>query len=575
MKTRNIFGMVLLAAAFASCSQEDITTNTAAGSAALDEGDGVTFAVTDGAFAAEAGSRVTESGATTTFTTGDKIGVYAIYNGNIVINNEPYTKQASGKWTNSANKATVVAQPGTKFVAYYPYSSAATTTAVAAVAELTKDSEPDDFQKAAEDFMAAKIAAWEPATDQGDLAKYTAQDLMVAAACPADNATEINLTMIHQMAMLQMEFAQIHHGGLDMDKYDFDTYKPYNVSNGAYRLIVKPGQADLTITGHINDINADGTNNGNGQDEGGSGAEQGGWYTSSGQANIAKGYWRVFKHGGAAASLTNVHTTQALGDIIYSNGKFAAKYESSICTNGVTPVAVVFKLGTTSEDAALGYSKGYAMALKEANNGATLANGWGDQYLATADAAYMTESYGADNTTNAETGFNECIAELKGLTHCNYAIAHKGDHNLYAIETAKNFASEYDGTMTAPTYSSGWYLPSIGQLYYWALNCATDNEADLTKPCNHVYLNVTPYWDNNYSKKTATAINKFFSTTKGLAAGTYTTMNEGGGQYYWSSTERVAGYAFLLYFNPDGTLYFGSYATKSATGRRVRAVFAF
>ena len=47
------------------------------------------------------------------------------------------------------------------------------------------------------------------------------------------------------------------------------------------------------------------------------------------------------------------------------------------------------------------------------------------------------------------------------------------------------------------------------------------------------------------------------------------------GHYLWSSTERVAGYPFYLYFYTDGILHLDGNYDKSNAGIQVRAVLAF
>ena len=181
-----------------SCNKEDIpddgmqpTDNT-----------GYSITVTDGGFSSAdtPRTRAVEEEYATEFTEGDRAGLYAVDQDDIVLENVPVTA------TNGTNDEIVWTLPDgtslshseqTNYFLYYPYQ-----------AEMTGKVEAYNISSA-EKFFSTLILEWRPKADQREYAAYTASDLMVAKGT-VGKITEKHLipltfTMKHCMALAVVE----------------------------------------------------------------------------------------------------------------------------------------------------------------------------------------------------------------------------------------------------------------------------------------------------------------------------------------------------------------------------------
>lgn len=264
----------------------------------------------------------------------------------------------------------------------------------------------------------------------------------------------------------------------------------------------------------------------------------------------------------------------AVGDIIYADGTFTTAYSADHATSHGDPIAIVFRKSTTSYDGSKAqngignFTNGYAMALKRANDGANVAN-WATGTYATTQVTDVMYDSGTESTQ-----WTNITGDMDGLKHCKTAYATNG--NSYTGLTAIKAACEdFEGIVSAPQGTSGWYLPSIGQMYQWCVGLGSAATTGWTfRPdatCHDFFLASQAY-------NVATAINAKFA---GMTQGTHydqfskTTNDNTTYDYLWSSTERSAGYPFHLYFDTNGNLYLGGSTGKSYTNSQVRAVLAF
>ena len=163
-----------------------------------------------------ADSRSMEEGLTTMFTAGDKIGVYAVQNGAVVVENACFTaEQKDGKlaWTASVE----LPAKDVLFFAYYPYTASAA--AVNASATRTKD------------FFKQMIAGWSLTDQQGNHEAYTAGDLMTAKG--EVTASGIAFNMAHMMSLVVVKFPA------EAREIMFEGASPYMTAEG-YRMVMKP-----------------------------------------------------------------------------------------------------------------------------------------------------------------------------------------------------------------------------------------------------------------------------------------------------------------------------------------------
>jgi len=235
-------------------------------------------------------TRISYSGATTTFTSGDAIGVYALDDaGNAVssISNLKLTYNGTN-WVDDSGNTYLTFVVGGRYFAYYPYSSMAPT--VTTGSTITTP----------EAFFATYISQWSPTTTQGDLTTFAGYDLMVATASESGGeitATQFKFTFAHTMAMIELQLPQVKttnsYNSKVFYKYTFTSHTLYNIANGTYRILVRPS-ANTTISGDLYD-----------------GIYRSGNFSIT-DAGIDAGNYKIYKDNGQAAGLTTntVNVTQ-------------------------------------------------------------------------------------------------------------------------------------------------------------------------------------------------------------------------------------------------------------------------
>jgi hypothetical protein len=222
-----------------------------------------------------------------------------------------------------------------------------------------------------------------------------------------------------------------------------------------------------------------------------------------------------------------------IGDYLFSDGTYGTLADNT----GKTPIAVIFSKTVSTTDQGLGWTHGYAMALKNANTsltwGPTSGNPTGS-YLTTA-AAIIADKDGYTNTTK--------------INNSTYPAG-------YAAATT------FKSTVAAPGGTSGWYLPSVGQWFDICVNLGKMNATGYT------FSGATLQWASPAATTCVTNLNAYFTP---LTGGTYDTFSTG--TYYWSSSEYSSTFAYYANFGSNGNLYL-DYNGKSATNVE-RGVLAF
>lgn len=240
-----------------------------------------------------------------------------------------------------------------------------------------------------------------------------------------------------------------------------------------------------------------------------------------------------------------------VGDLIYQDGSWStASNRNSIENAGKTPVAIVFAtvddannpITMPNYDKARGYFKGYAMALKESSS-------VGTQFSTTALTSYVTDAHvPASGVIVDGMNADEIFDDMSGLEHCA-KIQEKIDAGTYninsfpAYKSAVQYVSVAGETLAEKT--SRWYLPSIGQTFYWYL---ATGKTDLTRT-NWKLFSAGPAnlsWHHIQATQWCTFVNTWLSqklvTEAGLSAGDYTPFAQWNG--YWSSSERTINYVW-------------------------------
>src|SRR5574344_135832 len=208
MKTKTINIILLtfiLLLGISSCSTENesLVSDTSAKSK-------LSISATDNGFSAEAGGTraTTATDYTTTFVSGDKMGMFVTDGSKVVVSNICLTYNGT-KWaTANAGDAfyydpTTMGAPASTtyhFFAYYPYTASASLTGVPAAGATSTATDADVF------FSAVKTG-WTVKTDQSTAANYTASDLMIGKGTigPLTNDEyPLSFTVNHAMSLVEI-----------------------------------------------------------------------------------------------------------------------------------------------------------------------------------------------------------------------------------------------------------------------------------------------------------------------------------------------------------------------------------
>jgi len=224
-------------------------------------------------------------------------------------------------------------------------------------------------------------------------------------------------------------------------------------------------------------------------------------------------------------------TSDYVGSVVTTDGNVYATVAAASAASK-TAVAVIAYVGTAgSVDASSGTYKGLAVALSDANSGSNCK--WAESY-----ANCLSSTQTSDIVT--ALGFKNGITCTSTLT---------GDGHPHAAATA---AASNNGT-TAPTGTSGWFMPSMGQWNLIVQGLAT-KKAGSAVTTDLIYFSGNPtYKADNLNSVITDAGGTGFQKS-----------------FYWASTEKTHVGAWAIYFE-DG--YAIQYAKD--TNRYVRSIIAF
>lgn len=172
------------------------------------------------------------------FTSGDAIGLFVCdTDGKVVVANQKYT-YSGGSWTTETPIEWVRNLKNYTFYAYYPWVYSLTgAPAVNSTPDITS----------ADTFFASAVSSWTPAADQSTLAKFTAQDLMIAkgtTSVPLFHEVQVSFTMTHKMGLFVTK-SSLDYYDIDnpsdtwSETQTFSTNIPYNNSGYCY-FFAKP-----------------------------------------------------------------------------------------------------------------------------------------------------------------------------------------------------------------------------------------------------------------------------------------------------------------------------------------------
>lgn len=216
------------------------------------------------------------------------------------------------------------------------------------------------------------------------------------------------------------------------------------------------------------------------------------------------------------------------GEYLFSDGTWG-----TIANNSTkTPIAVIFGLSPSATDKGYGWTNGYAMALK---NAATKI------IWASSSAKYVDKYLRTDTPDNTYAGW---LIDMDGYTATQMIINNTGDYSSStypACYYAVNYATIK--SVTTPNTTSGWFLPSRGQLYQIAANLGGLSGSGVSGT-NIKY--------SNMASSIETAINIYLSPVSGDL---FTNINA---NWLWGSSEMAPSGAAILQAN------FGDYYLNMA-----------
>ena len=509
MKRNIIHTLWAAALLLTACTQEELPLPGADNAAPL------AITVTDGGYAPTASpgdmqkataTRATENGYRTDFTAGDQCGLYIVRNGAVVYDNVKLTAAEGTEgglvWQPDAGVTLAGGLSDESYFLYYPYQENMKD-------KVTASATDDDG------FFAPLISGWQPEADQSDYAAgYTASDLMTAkgTASKADGKLSLSFAMTHRMALAVIEIPKTVYKFTDTGIPDYTILtaadftaeaKPYRNSDGIYRYIVNPAAQPVSLTGSYDNGKKEFTVTPNG---------------------IVTGNYKTYKVDGAKTDEKS-HDLQP-GDYLLADGNIIGKNEALTAEQQAACIAIVFRAGHHANDdsdyssTGIGSEKchGYAVALTDATSSYCI---WG---------LYGTElgCYPTDGSGNKQDNYSTPDIDWSGYAWTQKIITAAGSGypaTYYAVVDYENNKAQ------APANSSGWFLPSIGQM-----------------------LNVSQNRTSLFDGKTGVSV---------LQMG-----------WYWSSSEEYSLAAYnALYVNVDsGRVGFNS---KDGSRNYVRPVLAF
>ena len=401
-----------------------------------------------------AATRATDNGAVTTFESGDRIGIIVLDgSGNVLSDNIPYKYNGNAWNFDNANgegkTALYYDNKATAYVAYFPYSP-----------------EADGITGA--DIPAALKAQFPPRYDQRTKEAYRASDLLVwsngTGSVPL-RKLEIKFTHAYSSLSLspsvtcKIDGAETSYIPSSVDDVSFtigtEPLLPYRADDGSYRIIVSPQTTDARWFCTYNAKTYNGTVSVNTLveehrytlapslnlgDYSLDKAKMGDFYCKS--SNGSTGYLIPRE----IAELSDAQRNACLGIVMKVGKDTSGEWKDT--------GSYKQKDGTTD----MSTIHGYVLALKDGNDrgddGIAKPCAWGPYgTLIGTDQSQYTLFCGYKNT--------QMIKE--------YA-ANTGKTLQNDFPAAYHASEGYEQSYPSPTNSSGWFLPSAGQCWYWCQN---------------------------------------------------------------------------------------------------------
>ena len=519
--------LMVVSAALASCTQEEIVQNDVPTRQTLN------ISVNTQDFVSEDGSRATtgiDAGRTTVFAEGDEMGMYVISSdGTVICNNEKFVYNGSA-WT-ATNE--LYYWKNANYIAYYPYDESLTAENITS-AEAIK----------------TKFAGAENFYTQNTAEAYEKADLMlVEVEAPADGNIQFNLS--HQFSMVEINVPVRKYkteGGFeytapvslawDQDlKIGDKTVTPYSTGKGSFRFIV-PSEEKLSFTldGHLV------------YDEGvpvnfGSSDAQ--------TLNLASGHCKVYNVIYEKVSGDVTTRNLEVGDFYYTDGSIYP-YGNQDNNDFDKPVkagciGVIFEVGTGVPNNER-WNHGSVLCLVDATSGNVP---W--------SASNQTLSSNVTDDTSDENK-QKVLTQMDGYSFTIQLAGMVNDNEAPAV--ARNLVTINDKNYEAPqSVSTGWYLPSTGQIITIMQNLGGVN-------INTAESEFDAFGSNNRGNKNQ-AITNIPAKWKVITGA----ENESLGGIWCSANEYSVAQCWVIEWKKDATRLFGR--NKNSNTGKVRPVLSF
>ena len=434
-----------------------------------------TIEVSDGGYAPAAGekpgTRATENGYATQFTVGDKIGVFAVKDCEIVdgVNNLCLVATADGSnlvWKTEDGKTPLNISDAT-YYAYYPWQpdEKITDKVYPATTKVTT-------------FFYDVIKDWIPSTNQGTYIDYTSFDLMIASGTPSDKS--LSFSMQHKMALVVIDLPKTKYkltdaNGQALPDYIIDApdtkfkgFTPYRMSDGTYRYLIKPAATNSqpeTLSGSYTNATS-------------ATAE---WEF---KASVTAGqYGKYVVDKGSSTTIEKTHQLQA-GDFFMKDGTLLGKDATTLTdAQQAACIGIVYWVGDikgdnyTLLDSKFPYgTHGLVVSLWDmpdpdnpnkvimkwwTYNGKEFVNNW------LANATWTDGKRPDDFISIQEDKNMQGYANTIALEEYNKYIENpnNGKDQDLCVKPVKGLDA-FETDHPSPSSSSGWYWPSVEELKY-------------------------------------------------------------------------------------------------------------
>lgn len=511
---------------------------------APDAGAGLRVSVSDKGF--NSGSRTSDDGLVTTFTEGDVVAVYQLFNGKINYNSlYKATVSESGEvsWISQTNSV-ISNLPGAKYFACYP-------------GDKVDVSKLNPTATDADGFFAQAVKDWKVSDDQSFPEDYSASDLMYAEG--GINGEELSFGMTHAMALVSVKLPSRKYEFTNEPKIpDYILGQPSDVSftgmiprydeNLGYLWLINPADGEsVEVSGEYNN-----------------GREMRQW---SATAHPKAGKISRFNIDPSENQIIS-HKLQ-VGDFFLSDGGLLSKDASQEEINNAYIVGVVYnidpsRIGETEKARLNGIVHGSVIATQ-------------DVYR-----PYNVYFWSAGQLDEKEIGFPDIIgktlaesftladADFSGLDYLMKLKAKRPDEfandKYEAFKYAEAFGDDMPNIASLREATTGWYLPAIGQWFDVVRNlCGVNLTSD------GMYGDVDVFGWKNQGRLT----DNFNKWTEKVPETLKTVIPTN--RYFWTASASQPLYAYYLNIsNGDaGVLTFFCTANRKTSVTYARSVLVF